>query len=162
MAVAVFLFAGGLDDGAHPVVAFGVDLDAVDFALEAGEALAELFHGQDELDDRAFGAAETFAGHGHGNAGRVGNEHDSGDAAGHLVEADLFGLVAQELLVGLCRGEDGVEVFVAGVVDEAGEVELNHRGVHLVGEFFEGDVAVALGKRETSSGRASSSGASES
>ena len=90
----------------------------------------------------------------HGDAGRVGDEHDGGDAAGHLGEADFFGLVAQELLVGLGGGEDGVEVFVAGVVDEAGEVELHHGGVHLVGELFEGDVAVArwvlrdeLGKR---------------
>ena len=146
-AVAVFLFVLvlALDDGAHPVVALGVDLDAVDLALEAGEALAELLDGEDELDDGAFGAAEALAGHAHGDAGRVGNEHDGGDAAGHVGEADFFGLVAEEFLIGLRGREDGIEVFVAGVVDEAGEIQLDHGRVHLVGEFFEGDVAVAVG-----------------
>ena len=58
-------------------------------------------------------------------------------------EANFFGLVTKELLVGLRRGEDGIEVFVAGVADERGQVELDHGRVHLVGELFEGDVAIA-------------------
>src|ERR1700722_18728433 len=93
-AIAVFLLARRLDDGAHPVVAFGVGFDAVDLAFEAGEALAELLHGEDKLDDWGLGAAEALAGHRHGYAGRVGDEHDRGDPACHLVEADLLGLVA--------------------------------------------------------------------
>ena len=47
VAVAVALETGSFDYGAHPVVAVGVDLDAVDLTLEAWEALAELFSGQD-------------------------------------------------------------------------------------------------------------------
>src|SRR5271170_7970762 len=94
VAIAALLLVAGLDDGAHPVVAFGVNLDSVDLALEAGEALAEFLDCKDELDHRAFGAPETLAGHGHGDAGRVRDEHHGGDAAGHLGEADFFGLVA--------------------------------------------------------------------
>ena len=90
-------------------------------------------------------AAEALAGHGHGDARGVGDEHDGGDATGHVGEAELFGLAANELLVGLGGREDGVEVFVAGFIDEACEVEFDHGGVHLVGELFEGDVAVAGG-----------------
>ena len=145
LAVAVLLFSGGFDHSAHPVVAFGVGLDAVDLTFEAGEALAELFHRQDEADDGTVGTAETLAGHRHGDAGRVGNQHDGGDAAGHLVETNFFRLVAQEFLVGLRGGQDGVEVFVAGFADERGEVELDHCGVHLVGEFLEADIAIARG-----------------
>ncbi len=115
------------------------------FALEAGEALAELFHCEDEADDGAVGTAETLSRHRHGYAGRIWNQHDGGDAAGHLVEADLLGLVAEELLVGLRWGEDGVEVLVAGLADEVGQVELDHGCMHLVGEFLEGAVAVAVG-----------------
>ncbi len=58
-----------LDDGTHPVVSLGVDLDAVDLALKAGEALAKLLDGENELDDGAFGAAETLTRHGHGMPG---------------------------------------------------------------------------------------------
>jgi hypothetical protein len=91
--IAAAFFAVGLDDRAHPVVSFGIGFDAVYFAFEAGEALAELFHGEDEFDDRAFGRAKTFAGHGHGDAWGIGNEHDGGDAAGHLGEANFFRFV---------------------------------------------------------------------
>src|SRR5258707_6957957 len=108
VAVAAFLFIAGLDDGTHPVVALSVHFDAVNLALKTREALAEFFYGEDELDNGAFGAAETLAGHGHRDAGRVGDKHDGSNAAGHLGEADFFGLVAQELLIGLRRGEDGV------------------------------------------------------
>ena len=38
------------DDRTHPVVPFAVHLDAMNLALETGEALAELLHGEDELD----------------------------------------------------------------------------------------------------------------
>ena len=138
-------WACGFNDGAHPVVAVFVDFNAVDFALEAGEAFAEGFHGDNELDDGAFGAAEALAGHRHGDAGGVRNEHDGGDASGHVGEAKLFGFAADEFLIGLSGGEDGIEILVAGFVDEAGEVEFDHGGVHLVGEFFKGDVAVAGG-----------------
>ena len=48
LAIAVAALLVGLDDGAHPVVAFAVDLDAVGFTFETGEASAELFHGEDE------------------------------------------------------------------------------------------------------------------
>src|SRR5260370_3420325 len=104
MSIADAFCSGGFDDGAHPVVPFRVVLNAVGLALEAGEALAELLHGEDEADDGAVWAAETLAGHRHGDAGRLGDEHYCGDAAGPLVEADLFGLVAEELLVGLGGG----------------------------------------------------------
>ena len=94
VSIAVTLDAGSLDYGAHPVVAFGVDLDAMNLALKSGEALAELFGGENETDDRTVGAAESFAGHTHGDARRIGHEHDGTDAARHLGEANFFRLVA--------------------------------------------------------------------
>ncbi len=137
--------AGGFDYGSHPVVAVRVDFDAVDLTLEAGESLAELFHGEDETDDGAVGAAEALAGHAHGDTGGIRDEHDGSDAAGHVGEADFFGFVAEELLVGLRWSEDRVEVLVAGLADEVGQVELHHGGVHLVRELFEGGVAITVG-----------------
>ena len=74
-----------------------------------------------------------------------------------------LGLVADELLVGLRGREDRIEVLVAGGVDQAGEIEFDHRLVHLVGELFEREHCDSgAGKRWTSSGSASSSEASES
>src|ERR1700748_1873936 len=119
MPIAVALFTRGLDDGAHPVVAFAVYLDAVDFALEAGKALAKLLDGEDQLDHRAVRASETLTRHGHGDAGRVGNEHHGGDATRHLGEANLLSLIAEKLLIGLRRCEDRIEVLIASVVDQA-------------------------------------------
>src|SRR5579863_3442272 len=134
------------DDGAHPVISLAVDFDPVHLALKAGEPFSKLLHGEDELDNGGFGGAKALAGHRHGNARGVGNQHECCDSAGHLLEAEALGLVADEFLVSLGGREYGIEVFVAGGIDQASEVEFDHGCMHLVGELAERDVAIAVGK----------------
>ncbi len=120
----------------------------MDLSFETGEEPAELFHGENESDDRRLWAAEALPRHGHRDSRRVGDEHDGGDTARHFAKADPLGVAANEFLVGLIGCEDGIKVFVAGRVYEAGQIDVDHCLVHLFGKLFEREIAIAGGETQ--------------
>src|SRR5882672_2022668 len=85
-----FLFRDAIDQIAPSAVLLGLEAQAVDVGLEAGELGVELARVQQVVLDRLGGGGQALARHDHRDAGGVGHHHHRQDAVHQLVDLDAL------------------------------------------------------------------------
>src|SRR3974390_1592577 len=105
-----------LNHAPHPEIALAIDLDAVDFALEARKLLAEFLQRKQEPDRWTVGVTQAFAGHPNWNPWRIRNEHDGRNSTSHLGQLHLFSAVPNQLLIRLRGSQKRFRLDVASLL----------------------------------------------